>query len=101
MEFDKCCSCDIWDNIEPYECSSCRLTFCQNCCINDVYLLCKCCDVKFKIGELKEKDINWWLVKCENCGNIWDGNAQCSCLGYDFSFIESESEPESEPESDL
>jgi hypothetical protein len=27
----------------------------------------------------------WWqaagLVKCSNCGFIWDGNAQCNCHG--------------------
>ncbi len=27
----------------------------------------------------------WWqaagLVKCSNCGFIWDGNAQCNCYG--------------------
>jgi len=20
-----------------------------------------------------------WMEECENCGNIWDGNAQCNC----------------------
>jgi hypothetical protein len=20
-----------------------------------------------------------WLEQCDNCGNIWDGNAQCNC----------------------
>ena len=26
-----------------------------------------------------------WLEQCENCGNIWDGYAQCNCwqIGYD------------------
>ena len=22
------------------------------------------------------------MYQCENCGNIWDGNAQCMCLNY-------------------
>ena len=22
------------------------------------------------------------FVKCDNCGNIWDGNSQCNCWGY-------------------
>ena len=24
------------------------------------------------------------FVKCDNCGNIWDGCAQCNCLGIKF-----------------
>ena len=23
------------------------------------------------------------LFKCENCGNIWDGNAQCNCWTFE------------------
>lgn len=26
------------------------------------------------------------LVQCDNCGNIWDGNAQCNC--WQFTLIE-------------
>lgn len=22
------------------------------------------------------------LIQCENCGNTWDGNAQCMCINY-------------------
>ena len=22
--------------------------------------------------------------RCDNCGNIWDGNAQCTCILYDY-----------------
>ena len=25
-----------------------------------------------------------WLTRCEKCGNVWDGNAQCMCF-MDFS----------------
>lgn len=32
-------------------------------------------------------NIEWWvledLVKCTNCGDIWDGFAQCTCYMYD------------------
>ena len=34
-------------------------------------------------GYLIDEDYNihisFELVECENCGNIWDGNAQCNC----------------------
>ena len=26
--------------------------------------------------------VDYGLVKCINCGNIWDGNAQCNCSWY-------------------
>jgi hypothetical protein len=25
---------------------------------------------------------NYELIKCNDCGNIWDGNAQCNCYNY-------------------
>jgi hypothetical protein len=25
-----------------------------------------------------------WLEQCENCGNIWDGYAQCNCWQMNF-----------------
>ena len=25
-----------------------------------------------------------WLEQCENCGNIWDGYAQCNCWQMDL-----------------
>jgi hypothetical protein len=28
-----------------------------------------------------------WMEECENCGNIWDGYAQCNCWqmpGHDY-----------------
>ena len=24
------------------------------------------------------------LTQCENCGNIWDGNAQCNCWIFEY-----------------
>ena len=24
------------------------------------------------------------MVQCYDCGNIWDGNAQCNCFGMDY-----------------
>ena len=28
------------------------------------------------------------LIQCDNCGNIWDGNAQCDCYLYSNEFGE-------------
>jgi hypothetical protein len=27
-----------------------------------------------------------WLEQCDNCGNIWDGNAQCNCFQWNGLF---------------
>lgn len=84
-----------------YECSCCRRNICNQCCVNDKYLLCNSCDEKFRKGEICDQDIDSWLVTCENCGNKWDGNAQCNCWEYDFSLIfENDSENDSENISD-
>ena len=31
-------------------------------------------------------DIPEDMMQCDNCGNIWDGNAQCNCYLYDSEF---------------
>lgn len=31
-----------------------------------------------------------WLEQCENCGNIWDGYAQCNC--WQMNYYESDDE---------
>lgn len=31
------------------------------------------------------------LTKCSNCGNIWDGNAQCNCNVFDEPEVTDES----------
>tara|TARA_B100001093_G_C26813321_1_gene1008517 strand:+ start:1715 stop:1978 length:264 start_codon:yes stop_codon:yes gene_type:complete len=31
--------------------------------------------------------ITFDFVECENCGNVWDGNAQCGCFGLYFDTI--------------
>ena len=30
------------------------------------------------------------MIQCENCGNIWDGNAQCNCYLYNNEYGELE-----------
>ena len=34
------------------------------------------------------------LEQCENCGNIWDGYAQCNCWQMDYAADESGYETE-------
>ena len=36
------------------------------------------------IDTIIEDPIPKGLIRCDNCGNIWDGNAQCTCLLYDY-----------------
>lgn len=83
-----------------YECSCCRSNICNQCYVNNKYLLCKSCDENFRKGEICDKDIHSWLITCEKCGNEWDGNAQCNCWEYEFSFtFESDDESKSHDES--
>ena len=39
-----------------------------------------------------------WLEQCDNCGNIWDVNAQCPC--WQINHEEEEDEEDQEDESD-
>ena len=32
------------------------------------------------------------MMQCENCGNIWDGYAQCNCWQWDYPLPEEDSE---------
>jgi len=34
-----------------------------------------------------------WMEQCDNCGNIWDGNAQCNC--WQMNWYEEEEADES------
>lgn len=82
-----CDNCNQIDNIyDLYECSYCRSYLCNSCSKINKNILCKICNNKFIQGEIKEYDFYSWLTKCEKCGNIWDGNAQCNCWEYDFSL---------------
>lgn len=69
-----------------YNCSCCRSCICEKCYINNKYLLCKSCNLKFEKGKIGDKDIYSWLITCENCGNMWDGYAQCNCWEFDYSL---------------
>ena len=49
---------------------------------------CTNCSIKKDTGiPMIDDDIYYdygnELVECENCGRIWDGNAQCDCYLYD------------------
>ena len=104
MNTDNNCGHYHLDNIiDLYECSCCRSRICEKCLVNGEYLLCQSCHSN---DNLTHEDMYTWLMKCEICGNLWDGNAQCNCWEYDFKLAfesESESEPEleSEPEPEL
>ena len=42
--------------------------------------------VKIQLAFKNYKRRNYYnylrfMVECDNCGNIWDGNAQCYCFG--------------------
>jgi hypothetical protein len=39
-----------------------------------------------------------WLEQCDNCGNIWDGNAQCPC--WQINHEEEEDEEDQEDDED-
>ena len=38
-----------------------------------------------------------WLEQCDNCGNIWDGNAQCPC--WQINHEEEDEEDQEDDES--
>lgn len=52
----------------------------------------------FLSGHKKEKmtqietENGEWLEQCDNCGNIWDGNAQCNCWQMNWQEEEAEAE---------
>ena len=41
-------------------------------------------------------------TQCDNCGNIWDGNAQCTCLQWMYSAFDQydDSDNENDHEND-
>lgn len=41
---------------------------------DDISFMCRFCNVKL-IGGYDDNE----LVHCQDCHNIWDGNAQCDC----------------------
>lgn len=95
-----CDDCNKYVSCGLYECSCCRSIICNRCYVYEKHLLCCSCDGKFRKGEICDKDIESWLVTCENCGNKWDGNAQCNCWEYDFSLaFESGNEDKSDGEN--
>jgi hypothetical protein len=47
---------------------------------------CDVCDLAMGGNNIEdeEHELNYEIemYQCDNCGNIWDGNAQCMCLNY-------------------
>ena len=48
--------------------------------------ICYECSQKNYDEYLKEQIEHGSLVKCDTCGYIWDGNAQCTCYLDDHPF---------------
>lgn len=46
----------------------------QNDFLEDKIELCIFCNVKLNYGFDENE-----MIHCQNCHNIWDGNAQCNC----------------------
>jgi len=46
----------------------------QNDFLEDKIELCIFCNVKLNYGFDENE-----MLHCQNCHNIWDGNAQCNC----------------------
>ena len=61
--------------------------------LDDYY--CDDYDGDYDTGYIKPED----LITCGNCGNIWDGYAQCNC--YQIRCYDSDSSVEQEQEQDL
>jgi hypothetical protein len=79
-----CDNCTKRANEGLYECEHCRNDVCQTCIVNTEFILCVKCNKDYIEGIIKKEDMNSWLTKCDNCGNLWDGNAQCNCWEYNF-----------------
>jgi hypothetical protein len=49
------------------------------------------------LNEMPQIEVNGEILEqCENCGNIWDGYAQCNCWQMDFDESADESGYETE-----
>ena len=52
-------------------------------------------EIKTLNGKMPQIEVNGeMLEQCENCGNIWDGYAQCNCWQMDYAADESGYETE-------
>jgi hypothetical protein len=85
-----CDNCGKNSKCGLYECESCRKNVCEKCSYDKDFVLCGKCDEEYSKGILKKEDMNSWLVTCGNCGNQWDGNAQCNCWDFNLDNLESD-----------
>ena len=88
MSEKQCIKCE--NMCDCYSCESCLNQVCDDC-INRfkfvastdyelyTYLFCDNCMDQANRGEIEPNDILSYLVKCDHCSRIWDGNAQCDC----------------------
>lgn len=68
-------------NKTEQQCIQCQNNMCQNISCKDYNTnnLCYLCFQKNNKLEEERLISIGALTKCENCGNVWDGNAQCHC----------------------
>ena len=114
MTEHKCIECKEMKNC--YSCEFCLNRICNNCVkrftfneneneivtsanavvTDSCYVFCNICFGKASNGEIEKNDILTYLVKCDDCGRVWDGNAQCQCEKVYFNNSETDCEEEEE-----
>ena len=79
VQYDICNICDI--NQSQQKCEQCNKHMCLDikCIDYNNNKICYECSQKNYDEYLKEQIEHGSLVKCDTCGYIWDGNAQCPC----------------------
>ena len=79
IQYEMCHICV--KNTSQQNCKQCDKPMCLDIICIDLQdnNLCSKCYHKNSEIQLKEQLENGSLVQCDNCGNIWDGNAQCNC----------------------
>jgi hypothetical protein len=77
-------------------CKNCNTLLSDDIAYSDE--ICYPCEEENMHNEYVEHLIDMGrLVQCENCGNIWDGNAQCNCwtlediIEYEDEYIKCDS----------
>jgi|AACY02.14.fsa_nt_gi hypothetical protein len=96
---DLCYICNVNNSIQ--KCIECNKHMCLDVMCIDYDNNKKCYECYRKNQDIFEQEqINQgYLVKCDNCEFVWDGNAQCPCGGdpnwnYDISDSEEEENEE-------
>ncbi len=82
----ECGVCSEKNDEGTFDCENCGIEMCKDCeYIGNSYILCSGCKYELYIQE--------YMVECEWCKNVWDGNAQCNC--YEWYELDEELETNS------